>query len=115
MDKNRAQENEKLKIEEKTSKESELYINSEFFEKMIELIPKPIYYKNNEGGYQYVNAAFLEITGLTFDEVYNKKASELKMNNYEILNETNDHSYDFSKVKQGLKRKFVYQMENAST
>ncbi|NPV03052.1 MAG: PAS domain S-box protein, partial [Brevinematales bacterium] len=81
-------------IEERIKIEKKIETDLKFRQKFIDAIPIPIYYRDTERKFLFCNTAFLDILGMTREEIIGKSVEErLASANVKILNE-----YDYTQA-----------------
>ena len=75
-------------IEERIKIEKKIEADLKFRQKFIDAIPIPIYYRDTERRFLFCNTAFLDILGMTRDDIIGKNVEEkLAAANVKIINE----------------------------
>ncbi|MFW5836702.1 MAG: PAS domain S-box protein, partial [Desulfovibrionaceae bacterium] len=63
-------------VTERKAMESALAESNHFFASILEANPSPVFYKNHEGRFEFVNAAFEQIMGVSASQVLGRTAEE---------------------------------------
>lgn len=97
-----------LDISCEIEKENRLSCDLSFLKTMIETLPSPVFYKNDNGVYKYTNAAFLDFLGFNKDEIIDKTVYDVYEPEIADIYHNADLELIMSKSTQSYETKVLY-------